>query len=230
LESFISLALDCRTPSPAPSISLAHGSAAPSQGPRHTILRLKTNINPSLFSDEFGYLYTGKDCGKGFEFLFDPDVRERPPGGLIAWSASVDGLSGDNPEFLRIDKLRKDLNTTAIFSLHRFILVSRSPYFHSALVPRPNAKPSTNGSEPPALMLPSPLIHAGVAALHAQLHIHRHAHISHRSFSLSTAFAILRSSLYLSLLALHDKVRARIIQKMMHGLFHAFIPFAAYGA
>ncbi|PPQ94984.1 hypothetical protein CVT25_003760 [Psilocybe cyanescens] len=55
------------------------------------------------------YLYTGKDCGKGFEFLFDSsDVRERSPGGLISRSVGADSLSSDNPEFLHIEKLRKD--------------------------------------------------------------------------------------------------------------------------
>ncbi|PPQ83244.1 hypothetical protein CVT25_004046 [Psilocybe cyanescens] len=51
---------------------------------------------------------------------------------------------------------------------------------------------------------------------------------SHRSYDLSSAFAILRSSLYLSLLTLHDEVQARIIQGMIHGLFHAFVPLSVY--
>ncbi|PPQ89789.1 hypothetical protein CVT25_008168 [Psilocybe cyanescens] len=254
LESSINLALDRRTPSPAPSTSLAHGSVAP-HGSHPTLLRLTTNINPSLFSDELEYLYTGKGFGEAFEFLFDSsDARERPPGGPFAGSAGADGLSGDDPESLRIDKLRKDLvfmwrsrlysdvrialtgnfggahheNTTAIFSSHRFILVSRSPYFHTALIAWPNATPSTNGSEPPTLTLPSPPFTP--ASLHFTLgFIYTGTLIfSHRSYDLSTAFAILRSSLYLSLSTLHDEVQARIIQEMMHGLFHAFIPFAAY--
>ncbi|PPQ82797.1 hypothetical protein CVT25_009286 [Psilocybe cyanescens] len=86
--SSLNLAIDYRTPSPAPSISLAHGSVSPPHGPCPTLLlRLKTDINPSLFLNELEYLYTGKDCGKGFEILFDSDVRERSPGGLITRSS-----------------------------------------------------------------------------------------------------------------------------------------------
>jgi hypothetical protein len=43
--------------------------------------------------------------------------------------------------------------TTAIFSSHRFILVSRSPYFHNALSWSSKQQP---GDEPPTLNLPSP--------------------------------------------------------------------------
>lgn len=51
---------------------------------------------------------------------------------------------------------------------------------------------------------------------------------SHRSYDLSTAFAILRAALYLSLNSLHDEIQARIVQEMLHGLYHAFIPFEEY--
>ena len=105
-----------------------------------TILRIGTSINPVLFSNQLEYLYTGKGFGETFEFLFDSsESRDHRQGEL------------EDPEALRIDKLRKDLvfmcrsrlysdvrisltgnfggnheNTTAIFSSHRFILVSRS--------------------------------------------------------------------------------------------------------
>ena len=46
---------------------------------------------------------------------------------------------------------------------------------------------------------------------------------SHRSYDLSTAFAILRAALYLSLNS--DEIQARIVQEMLHGLYHTFIPF-----
>lgn len=38
----------------------------------------------------------------------------------------------------------------------------------------------------------------------------------------------MRSATYLSLQTLYDEIQARIVQEMMHGLFHAFLPFAEY--
>ncbi|KAH9478923.1 hypothetical protein JR316_0009386 [Psilocybe cubensis] len=265
LESSINLALERRSPSPSASTSLAHHNnhssytTTQTPGSNTTLLRLTTNINPSLFSDELEYLYTGKGFGEAFEFLFDTaDSRETPrpaPGTL-----SADGLSPDDPESLRIDKLRKDLvfmwrsrlysdvrialtgnfggshsaqgeNTTAIFSSHRFILVSRSPYFHTALIGWPLAKAvASGGGEPPTLTLPSPPFTP--ASLHFTLgFIYTGTLIfSHRSYDLATALSLLQSAMYLSLPTLHDEVQARIVQEMCHGLFHAFIPFAAYEA
>jgi hypothetical protein len=51
---------------------------------------------------------------------------------------------------------------------------------------------------------------------------------SRRSYDFSTAFAILRTALYLSLDSLHDEIQASIVQEMLHGLYHAFIPFEEY--
>jgi hypothetical protein len=34
--------------------------------------------------------------------------------------------------------------------------------------------------------------------------------------------------MYLQLSSLHDEIQARIVQEMLHGLFHAFIPFEEY--
>ena len=120
-------------------------------------------------------------------------------------------------------------STTAIFSSHRFILVSRSSYFHTALISWPSPKyAATDASEPPMLTLPSPPFTP--ASLHFTLgFIYTGTLIfSHRTYDLSTAFAILRSALYLSLTTLHDEIQARIVQEMLHGLFHAFISFAEY--
>ena len=47
--------------------------------------------------------------------------------------------------------------TTAIFSSHRFILVSRSPYFLAELLSWPPSIRQQPGTEPPILNLPSPL-------------------------------------------------------------------------
>ncbi|KAI0071874.1 hypothetical protein K474DRAFT_1668508 [Panus rudis PR-1116 ss-1] len=199
------------------------------------LLRLPTSINPTLFSNELEYLYTGKGFGAAFEFLFDTsETREE----------------GDAEE-ARIDKLRKDLvfmwrsrlysdvrialtgtfsshnheTTTAIFSSHRFMLVSRSPYFRAQLL-RWNtvSKPG----EPLTLNLPSPPFTP--ASLHFTLGFLYTGTLvfSHRTFDLDTAFHIMRSATYLSMDTLYDEIQARIVQEMMHGLFHAFLEFSEY--
>ncbi|KAH9910438.1 uncharacterized protein BXZ73DRAFT_93761 [Epithele typhae] len=127
-----------RSPSPYRAPSPSHNS------PPGALLRLPTSINPALFSNELEYLYTGKGLGQAFEFLFDSN------------EASEEG-DGDDA---RLDKLRKDLvfmwrsrlysdirisltgsfsstnheSATAIFTSHRFILVSRCPYFNTQLL------------------------------------------------------------------------------------------------
>ena len=211
------------------------GSPSPSTNTPGTILRLPTSINPTLFSNELEYLYTGKGFGAAFEFLFDTsESREE----------------GDAEEN-RIDKLRKDLvfmwrsrlysdirialtgnfsstnheSATAIFSSHRFILVSRSPYFFSQLLTWPS-KPSPD--TPLTLTLPSPPFTP--ASLHFTLgYIYTGTLVfSHRGYDLDTAFHIMRSATYLSIDALYDEIQARIVQEMMHGLFHAFLEFTEY--
>jgi hypothetical protein len=171
----------------------------------------------------------------------------------------------------RVDKLRKDLvfmwrsrlysdvrialtgtfsssnheTSTAVFSSHRFVLVSRSPYFHTQLlkwgVPVPISTPPKSlasvttaerererEKEIMTLTLPSPPFTP--ASLHFTLgYIYTGTLIfSHRTYDLDTAFHILLSALYLQLDALHDEIQARIVQEMMHGLFHAFLEFGEY--
>lgn len=218
-----------RSPSPFRAVS-----PAPSTNPGG-LLRLPTSINPTLFSKELEYLYTGKGFGDAFEFLFD---------------SSENHEEGDEEEG-RIDKLRKDLvfmwrsrlysdvkialtgsfsshnheATTAIFSSHRFMLVSRSPYFQAQLQ-QWNTSPK-NG-EPFTLTLPSPPFTP--ASLHFTLGFLYTGTLvfSHRTFDLDTAFHIMRSATYLQLDTLYDEIQARIVQEMMHGLFHAFLEFNEY--
>ncbi|OSC97361.1 hypothetical protein PYCCODRAFT_1481331 [Trametes coccinea BRFM310] len=234
----LSLGLDfashSRSPSPAPYRS---NSPTPSTN-TGALLRLPTNINPTLFANELEYLYTGKGLGEAFEFLFD----------------SGDSNEDGNTEEGRLDKLRKDFvfmwrsrlysdvrialtgnfsssnheSTTAVFSSHRFILVSRVPYFNTQLL-QWAVKPSSPG-EPLTLNLPSPPFTP--ASLHFTLgFIYTGTLVfSHRTFDLDTAFHIMRSATYLSLESLYDEIQARIVQEMMHGLFHAFLEFSEYEA
>ncbi|KAI0816056.1 hypothetical protein BC628DRAFT_1151658 [Trametes gibbosa] len=222
-----------RSPSPAPYRS---ASPAPSTNPG-ALLRLPTTINPTLFSNELEYLYTGKGLGSAFEFLFD----------------STDSTDGGDTDEARVDKLRKDLvfmwrsrlysdvrialtgnfsstsheSTTAVFSSHRFILVSRVPYFNTQLL---QWGVKSAPGEPMTLNLPSPPFTP--ASLHFTLgFIYTGTLIfSHRTFDLDTAFHIMRSATYLSIDSLYDEIQARIVQEMMHGLFHAFLEFSEYEA
>ncbi|KAF8632501.1 hypothetical protein AX17_004825, partial [Amanita inopinata Kibby_2008] len=221
------------------------GSPVPSTvqpQPGH-VLRIKTSINPTLFSNELEYLYTGQGFGEAFEFLyesFESRLSEPRPEG--------------DAEELRVDKLRKDLvfmwrsrlysdvrisltgnfssspheDTTAVFSSHRFVLVSRCPYFYNALVSWSKSKLQQSNNEPLTLSLPSPpftpaSLHFTLGFLYTGTLI-----FSNRNYDLNTAFAILRSANYLSLDTLHDEIQARIVQEMMHGLFHAFLSFPEY--
>jgi BTB/POZ domain len=229
----LSMALDIQNFSRSPS-PYRVASPTPSSTPG-ALLRLKTSINPILFSNELEYLYTGKGFGDAFGFLFDTsESREE----------------GDAEEN-RISKLRKDLvfmwrsrlysdvrialtgkfsstnhdDATAIFSSHRFILVSRSPYFHTALL---SWGVSVKQSDPQTVTLPSPPFTP--ASLHFTLgFIYTGTLIfSHRTYDLDTAFHIMRSATYLSINSLYDEIQARIVQEMMHGLFHAFLEFNEY--
>ncbi|KAJ8520850.1 hypothetical protein ONZ45_g2358 [Pleurotus djamor] len=234
--SALSLSLGLEIPgvprSPSP---FRTGSPAPSNAPG-TVLRLSTSINPTLFSNELEYLYTGKGIGEAFEFLFD----------------STEAREEGDAEEVRMDKLRKDLvfmwrsrlysdvrisltgsfsshheDTTAVFSSHRFVLISRSSYFYNALMSWSNPSKHLSG-EPATITLPSPPFTP--ASLHFTLgFIYTGTLVfSHRSYDMDTAFHIMRSATYLSIQTLYDEVQARIVQEMMHGLFHAFLEFSEY--
>lgn len=129
---FLRLGLDYSTHSRFPS---------PYPTYRGAILHLPIPINPALFANELEHLYTDRGLGAASEFLFD---------------SSESREEGDDDD-ARIDKLRKDLvsmwrscfycdvrfaltgsfsstnheSATAIFSSHRFMLVSQSPYSHT---------------------------------------------------------------------------------------------------
>jgi hypothetical protein len=59
--------------------------------------------------------------------------------------------------------------------------------------------------------------------LHFGFHLYRHS-CSYDYQPLSLSYA----RLFISLTSLHDKIQARIVQEMLHGLFHAFISFDEY--
>ena len=207
-------------------------------------MHLTTSINPNLFSKELEYLYTGKGLGAAFDFIYDSSEHYREEG---------------DAEENRIDKLRKDLvfmwrsrlysdvrigiegsssahheGLAAVFSTHRFILVSRSDYFHTALIAWNTQKPEIRDDDQDddrsvePLMLPSPpftppSLHFVLGFIYTGTLI-----FSNRTYDLDTAFHIMRSATYISLTSLYDEIQARIVQEMMHGLFHAYVEFAEY--
>ncbi|EJU02179.1 hypothetical protein DACRYDRAFT_26113, partial [Dacryopinax primogenitus] len=125
----------------------------------------------------------------------------------------------------------------ALFSTHRFILISRSQYFRHLLLNPSFAPPailmietpetSTSSSvvdNTPAISLPSPPFTP--ASLHFTLgYIYAGTlSFSNRTFDLSTAFAIYRCAIYLSITTLQVEVETRLITEFCHGLFYAHLP------
>ncbi|KAG8691510.1 hypothetical protein FRC11_002406 [Ceratobasidium sp. 423] len=232
-----------RSPSPFGAPQRSH-SPVPSAG-NGTLLRIPLTINPSLFTNELEYLYTGRGMGVAFEFLFDTSAENN--GGAKSSESTV--------EMERRDKLRKDLVymwrsrlysdvritltgnfsssndevASAVFSSHRFILISRVPYFRSVLsgtfAPVGQNICSAN---PLQLKLPAPPFTP--ASLHFTLGFIYTGTMafSHRNWDLDTAFNVIRSAKYLGLDTLDNEARARIITEMMHGLFHAYLLFDEY--
>ncbi|KAG1771354.1 hypothetical protein EV702DRAFT_1188816 [Suillus placidus] len=229
----LSLTLDYAQASRSPS---PYRSSSPSPSTNlNSVMRIPAISSTTLFSNELEYLYTGEGLGEAFEFLFDTSESRE----LV------------DAEENRVDKLRKDLvfmwrsrlysdvrialsgtfsstnhePATAIFSSHRFILVSRSPYFHAQLL---NWAQPTKPGEPITVMLPSPPFTP--ASLHFTLgYIYTGTLVfSHRTYDLDTAFAILKSAMYLSLDGLVAEIQARIVYEMIHGLFHASLEFNEY--
>jgi hypothetical protein len=117
------------------------------------------------------------------------------------------------------DDSADSLSSTAIFTSHRFILVSRSPYFASLLLNpsdfRPNSASLTSTAD---IHLPTPPFNP--AALHFCLGYMYAGHLdfSNRTFDLLTAFQIHRAATYLQLDALNHEIEARIVHDFCHGL------------
>jgi hypothetical protein len=128
--------------------------------------RLQTSINPALFSNELEYLYTGQGFGEAFEFLFD---EQGDTADLGEEDARLDKLHNDLV-FMWRSRLYSDVRIALtsnepllastnddahkrqlpVFSSHRFLLASHSPYFHTALISWPSK------TAPTTLSLPSP--------------------------------------------------------------------------
>lgn len=202
------------------------------------MLRLSTDVLPTLFSNQLEYLYTGAGIGDAFEFLFDSS-EEQDAGDIEAH---------------RVDKLRKDLvfmwrsrlysdvrieltgpfapngeMATAAFHSHRFILASRSSYFRSLFLSSAFAPVGpASANSPIVITLPSPpftppSLHFMLGWIYSGT-----LFFSNRTFDLDTAFQIYRSAIYLGLTELQAEIEARIVEDMMHGLYHAYLTLEEY--
>lgn len=111
------------------------------------------------------------------------------------------------------DSSADSLSSTAVFTSHRFVLCSRSPYFASVLL-NPAFKPQATAD----IHLPTPPFTP--AALHFCLGYMYAGHLdfSNRSFDLTTAFAIYRAAMYLQLEALVQEIESRVVYDFCHGL------------
>lgn len=205
------------------------------------------------FGEAFEFLFDSRNDSGGSAGFSGGAIGGRPPHRPDEDdddNDDVDTVKSSGDEDVRMDKLRKDLvfmwrsrlysdvrialtgtfssdnheASTAVFSSHRFILVSRSDYFRNALMDWKQPQDSKEIT----LTLPSPPFTP--ASLHFTLgFIYTGTLVfSHRSYDLDTAFAILRSATYLALPTLEAEIQARIVQEMMHGLFHAPLEFASY--
>ncbi|KAL5496017.1 hypothetical protein ACEPAH_3110 [Sanghuangporus vaninii] len=246
--SALSLNLGTESPYPASirSTSPSHfRPISPASSTIGSLTRISLSHNPVLFSNELEYLYTGKGFGDAFEFLFDANEKG-PEGDADAEEARVDKLRKDLVYMWR-SRLYSDVRielhndvpsmdasgneneeeTRPVFCSHRFVLVSRSPYFYDQLITY-GVKNSPPPGELTTLRLPAPPFTA--PAFHFTLgYLYTGTlSFSNRTYDLDTAFAMLCSANYLQLQALYDEVQARLVQEMLHGLFHAFLEFAEY--
>ena len=122
-------------------------------------------------------------------------------------SLSSDPSSDDDS-----DDSTDSLSSTATFTSHKFILVSRSPYFASVLL-NPNSFSEHQGD----IHLPTPpftpaSLHFCLGWIYAG-----HLDFSNRSFDLTTAFQIHRAAAYLQLDALIEEIQARVVWDFCHG-------------
>ncbi|KAL5523343.1 hypothetical protein ACEPAF_1610 [Sanghuangporus sanghuang] len=246
--SALSLNLGTESPYPASirSTSPSHfRPISPASSTIGSLTHISLSHNPVLFSNELEYLYTGKGFGDAFEFLFDANEKG-PEGDADAEEARVDKLRKDLVYMWR-SRLYSDVRielhndvpsmdasgneneeeTRPVFCSHRFVLVSRSPYFYDQLITY-GVKISPPPGELTTLRLPAPPFTA--PAFHFTLgYLYTGTlSFSNRTYDLDTGFAILCSANYLQLQALYDEVQARLVQEMLHGLFHAFLEFAEY--
>ncbi|KAF8755458.1 hypothetical protein RHS01_05329 [Rhizoctonia solani] len=190
-----------------------------------TLFRVPEVIDSSLFLYELEYLYTGRGMWNLIQFLSDPSTE------LGLTQIPEPSLEEKELKRLRQDllnmwshQLHSDIRITIkamgdssssgqiTFSAHRFILVSRVPYFRSLMSAPLPSPPFT----PSSLYLSLGFIYSGTMAF------------KDCDWDLKTVFDVIRSAKYLGLDTLKNEARAWIIEGMMHGLFRAYLPTDEY--
>lgn len=212
--------------------------------PREGVLRLTHGDTPELFRAQLEWLYTGEGFGDVVEWISAEDdsglggsIRDslgrrgdihnrRDKLGqdlTYMWRSKlyVDvRIHLDTPDHTS-DSASEDsddsvdsLSSTAIFTAHKFLLVSRSPYFSSLLLNASNFLQHGNSD----VHLPTPPFTP--ASLHFCLGWMYAGHLdfSNRSFDLTTAFQIHRAATYLQLDTLVVEIEARVVYDFCHGL------------
>ncbi|EKM49665.1 uncharacterized protein PHACADRAFT_33234 [Phanerochaete carnosa HHB-10118-sp] len=111
---------------------------------------------------------------------------------------------------------------TVMLPAHRFMLASRSSYFHEQLrkIERVSGEFTLNLPSPPFTSLSIYFIlgwiYTGTLAF------------SDQQWDLAIAFDIMRCAMYLHIDALYDEIQARVVMDMMHGFFYPFLLFSEY--
>ncbi|KAG0139972.1 hypothetical protein CROQUDRAFT_100770 [Cronartium quercuum f. sp. fusiforme G11] len=198
-----------RPPSPGAS-SLNSLSASTRQ------VAVLNGTDPTLFQSILEALYTANGLSEVFSFLFDDHTAGDGPEArtdklrrdlLYMWRSKLYSdchiilVNGEGPEK---DADGNPITEQAVFSAHRAILCSRSPYFASLLLDPyadSNKRTFTLASPP---FTPASL-HFSLGYLYCGT-----LDFSNRTFDLSTAMQIWRSAQYLGLELLKEEVEAKI--------------------
>lgn len=228
----------------APSRTSVHSSFSDFtvRAPGENILRLPHGDTPELFQAQLEWLYIGEGFADVVEWISEDDnVRSiRDSLGRHGSLNERRDKLGQDLTYMWRSKLYVDvrihltpllseekdsdsddstdsLSSTSVFTAHRFVLVSRSPYFSSLLLNHSAFRPASAGGIGD-IHLPTPPFTP--ASLHFCLGWMYAGHLdfSNRSFDLGTAFQIHRAAAYLQLDSLVAEIESRIVWDFCHGL------------
>ena len=206
-------------------------------------LRLTHGDTPEMFLAQLEWLYTGEGFGDVVEWISQEDDLGAGAGSIrdslgrrgdvherrdklgqdltYMWRAklyadvrihldppdtSLDGEDSDDSS--------SSISSTAVFTAHKAILASRSPYFSSVLLNTSNfLSASTDDIHLPTPPFTPASLHFCLGYMYAG-----HLDFSNRTFDLTTAFEIHRAAAYLQLDPLIGEVEARMVHDFCHGL------------
>lgn len=203
-------------------------------------LRLGLEDTPELFRAQLEWLYTGEGFGDVVEWISDAeggagsvrdslgrrgslgDRRDKLGQDLTyMWTSKLYcdvRIHLEAPDEEHYDSDGSDdsddsLANTVIFTAHRFMLVSRSPYFAAMFLNGSGFRPPTSDVHLPSPPFTPAALHFCLGWMYAG-----HLDFSNRTFDLQTAFQIHRAGTYLQLDSLVAEIEARIVHDFCHGL------------